>query len=158
LKNVDLMDTNEDLLDTPLEEGTSNTNGSYRYTSETMLRLDFGISVVLIVLSLLAGMAALFDAGIIMVMMISGFFLGSYQLLSALIGGIRGNRKKLIYLAVSVGYLFAFYGFFDAVEDQSGQTFVEITLISGLIIVPLAFAFYYAKLCYDLIKEQQLYD
>lgn len=147
------MDTNEDLLDTPLEAGTSNTNGSYRYTSETMLKLDFGISAVLIVLSLLAGISALFDAGMIMVVMIGGFFLGSYQLLSALIGGIRGNRKKLVYVVVAVGYLFAFYGFFDAVEDQSAQTFVEIILIIGLIIVPLAFAFYYAKLCYDLIKE-----
>lgn len=152
------MDTNEDLLDTPLEDGIGNTKDRPRYTPIRMLKLDFGISAVLIVLSLLAGIAALFDGGIILVVMILGFFLGSYQLLSALIGGIRGNRKKLIYLAVALGYLFAFYGLSNVIEYRLDSAFVGVAVTVGMTIIPLMFAFYYAKLCYDQIKEQQLYD
>lgn len=148
------MDTNEDLLDTPLEETGPLINRSPRYTSMGILKLDFGISALLIVLSLLAGIVALFDTGIIMLVMIIGFFLGCYQLLSALIGGIRGNRKKLVYLAAALGYLFVFYGLFAMVEYRLDHAIVRVIAIIGLMIIPLAFAFYYTKLCYDAIKEQ----
>ncbi|WP_367391921.1 hypothetical protein [Lewinella sp. LCG006] len=152
------MDANEDLLDTPLEETGTLIKRSPRYTSMGILKLDFGISALLIVLSLLAGIVALFDTGIIMLVMIIGFFLGSYQLLSALIGGIRGNRKKLVYLAAALGYLFVFYGLFAILEYSLDSTFLRVIAIIGLMIIPLIFAFYYAKLCYDVIKEQELYD
>ena len=152
------MDTNEDLLDAPLPEKGAMTKSSPRYTSMGVLKLDFGISAFLIVLSLLAGIVALFDTGILILVMIIGFFLGSYQLLSALIGGIRGNRKKLIYLVAAIGYLFAFYGLFSVLEYQFEGALVKVIAVIGLMLIPLAFAMYYAKLCYDLIKEQQLYD
>ena len=148
------MDTNKDLLDTPLEEIGTLTNGSLRYTSVGILKLDFGISAVLIVLSLLAGIVALFDAGMIMVVMICTFFLGCYQLLSGLIGSIRGNRKKLIYFVAALVYLAVLSGVYMYGNAVFGESFEIILAITGLVLIPMAFALYYTKLCYDVLKEQ----
>jgi hypothetical protein len=152
------MDTNEDLLDTPLEEGISKANGGATHTSIRMLKLDLGVSAVLVVLSLLGGLSAIFDTGLIIIVMICVFFLGCYQLLSALIGGIRGNRKKLIYLAVALLYLLVFFGGFDLINDTVGASSSQMIYLIGLILIPLTFALYYTKLCYDTLKAQSSYD
>lgn len=149
------MNINEDILDTPLDEGIGNTSGGPRHTPIRTLKLDLGVSVVLLVLSLISGLAAIFDVGLIIITMICIFFLGCYQLLSALVGGIRGNRKKLIYLAVALSYLFIFFVVLFGGNDETIETsYYYVVGVIGLILIPLVLALYYTKLCYDTLKAQ----
>jgi LytS/YehU family sensor histidine kinase len=87
-----------------------------------------------------------------MIVMILAFFLGCYQLLSGLIGSIRGNRKKLVYFVAALIYMTVLIG----VSMYGNLTFIEpfevAVAVIGWILIPMGFAVYYTKLCYDLIK------
>ena len=148
------MNTSKDVLDAPLAEIINPTNGKSHHTPIVLLKLDFGISAVLLVLFILAGLAAIYDREMIMLMMICAFFLGCYQLLSGLIGSIRGNRKKLIYFVAAIAYLAILSGVYMYANTRLGESFEVVIAITGLVLIPMAFACYYTKLCYDVIKEQ----
>ncbi len=148
------MDTSKDVLDTPLEVATAKTTDSARHTPIGMLKLDFGISAILLLLSLLTGLASFFERELFLILMILAFFLGSYQLLSGLIGGIRGNRKKLIYVVAALVYLAILSGIYMYANLILGEASEVVVAIIALVLIPLAFALYYTKLCYDAIKAQ----
>lgn len=148
------MNTSKDVLDTPLAEIIDTANGKAHHTSIGILKLDFGISTVLLFLFALGGLAAIFDTELIMIVMICAFFLGCYQLLSGLIGSIRGNRKKLTYFATALVYLAILSGAFIYGDISFSESLELAVLVTSWVLIPMAFAFYYTKLCYDVLKEQ----
>lgn len=148
------MNTSKDVLDAPLTETIGSINSKSHHTPMGMLKLDFGVNVVLLFLFVLGGLAAIFDTGMIMLMMICAFFLGCYQLLSGLIGSLRGNREKLIYFVAAIAYLAILSGVYMYANTGLGESFEVVIAVTGLVLIPMAFACYYTKLCYDALKEQ----
>ena len=80
---------------------------------------------------------------------------GGYQLLSALVGAIRGNRLKLYYFVAAVAYLIVLFTalmVFDPVIN--GQNEMALATIF-LIVIPLGGAFYFTLLCREAKYRSQ---
>lgn len=145
------MDIHRELIDAPLETPTP-----IKQKRSIVTNIDFGINAFLFIVTVLIGIATIFNRNIGLAFLVSLFFLGSYQLLSALVAGIRGNRQKLLYLGGALLYLLLL-GISIDVMDQvfRGGGALEIIAVATIwAVIPLLGALYYIKLCYQSLKPE----
>ena len=141
------MDEHKNILDAPSEsEGTFNAG----IAPSIATKIDYGINVFLLAVAAVGVILTLFDQGSgLFLLLVGNLVIGGYQLLSALIGGIRGNRKKLYYLAAAITYLLLLYTWVElfnpSIIEQSGLASAVIFLI----VLPLGGAVYYTFLCHE---------
>lgn len=111
-------------------------------------RLDYGINVFLLIVWLLCLMLGMVDSGILMFFAVVHFFLGCYQFLSALVGSLRGQPRKAVYLVLVIVYLLVVSTIITLFNINH-----EIAFLAFLGVLPTFGAVYYTKLSYDRRKE-----
>ena len=139
------MTERQDILDDPGGSPELGANPAY----DAVNTIDFGINVFLLSIAALIGLGGLVERGIIIYLLLWNLVLGGYQLLSALVGALRGNRKKLYYLVAAIAYLFILYATvtgLDGLINGDNETFFAGVF---LIMLPLGGAVYYTLLCRD---------
>lgn len=141
------MTNDKNILDAPLTAPQQSQKNESDYTAANSL--DFGVNVFLM------GMAGLFAAGILihrgafLYLLLWNLILGSYQLLSALVGAVRGNRKKLYYLVAAIAYLLMFFSLVTVFDSSITGTNEQIFFGVFIILLPLIGATYYTFLCWE---------
>ena len=141
------MNDTKNILDAPL---TAFTTPGLEPDYTAASTLDYSVNIFLLVISGLAGTSALVDIGYgVFLVMTWNLVLGGYQLLSALVGAIRGNRKKAYYLAGAIAYLILIFGTAAAI-DLNLERQVEMVLAGIFFIgLPIVGAVYYTLLCLE---------
>ena len=139
------MNDNKNILDAPLTTPRQAQHNGPDYTAASSL--DYAVNVFLLLIVGLFATGALFERGAFMYLLLWNLVLGAYQLLSALVGAVRGNRKKLYYLVAAIAYLFFLYSmatvFSSGISGTNELVFWSVFVVA----LPLAGAVYYTILC-----------
>lgn len=140
------MNKEENILDAPMATQQKVYTGPDYSVSNS---LDFIFNAFLLGVAGLIAISILVESGAFVYLMLWNLVLGAYQLLSALVGALRGNRKKLYYLVAALGYLVLLYTI--GTEFDAGLTGDNEMYFWGLTVValPLAGAVYYTFLCWQ---------
>jgi uncharacterized membrane-anchored protein len=110
--------------------------------------LDFGINALLVIVAVILGLTSCFDSSVLFLVALCNFVLGVYQLVSAIVGSLRGNNQKRNYLIIASVYLIILW-----LGSVSSSSFIPADLETAVIILvvlilPLAGAGYFTYLCF----------
>jgi len=137
-----LQDT---ILDTAPDENPVDKNNNIHLINT----LDYGINFFLVVVAAILGLSAIFEASTLFILAFCNFFLGVYQLISAIVGSLRGNEHKRNYLITAIVYLMLLWLGIATLEGYVPSDFEPVLLIFFIIILPLGGATYFTFLCYE---------
>ncbi len=141
------MNDPRDILDAPV---TTNMGNDLAPDYTAASSLDYSVNVFLLVIAGLAGTSALVDNSYgFFLMLMWNLVLGGYQLLSALIGAIRGNYKKGYYLAGAIAYLFLLFAGTNYLDFGLNNDQEMILAAIFYIFIPVGGAVYYTMLCLE---------
>mgnify|MGYP000131930805 CR=1 FL=1 len=140
------MNEQRELLDAPLRVPERQLNAGPDYSAASSL--DFHINQFLLIVAGLIALGAFFEpGGAMFILLLWNLVVGGYQLLSALIGAIRGNRLKLYYFVAAIAYLIVLCTVVTVFDPHiNGQNEMVLATIF-LIVLPLSGAFYFTLLC-----------
>lgn len=141
------MNNQKEILDAPLRQARrEHLNAGPDPTSASSW--DYGINQFLLIVAGLIGLGIFYDSGgAIFILLLWNLVLGIYQLISAMVGAIRGNRMKLYYLAGAIAYLFVVFSAFTALDSMiNGSNEIAIAGVF-FVLIPLGGAVYYTLLC-----------
>lgn len=114
--------------------------------------LDYGINVFLVGVAFFFGLMSIFFPFVIAYLALLNLLLGIYQLISAFVGSLRGNKQKRTYLCLALLYL-AFLIFLRIVGegyDVEANMIRIIIVVFVYLIVPVFGAAYYTSLCHQV--------
>lgn len=143
--------TSENLLDTPIEEQRPKNLSPLK----TQNRIDYVINCLLLCLIVIAACTLPFAGwGSLLLVLLGMFVTGAYQMLSAIIGAIRGNTAKGIYFLSAAVYLGIFFLllqlFDDPLSDRTEGIFLRVLFF---IVLPTTGAIYYTYLCHQSLRR-----
>ena len=98
------MNEQNELLDTPLTGpfiGEDSNKREYLYQN----KIDYFVNFILVASAIILVLAAMVWNQMLVLVFLWHLLLGGYQLLSALVGALRGNYQKVYYLAAPIMYV-----------------------------------------------------
>jgi len=132
-----------------LEDKILDTNKAPTYNNFQRLNgLDYGFNLFGLIVALLVGFAALFEPYLLVLLALWNFFLGVYQLISAIVGSMRGNKDKQTYLFFAILYLIVLWAGYLFIGDSFGGDMEMVVLVIAVLLLPLIGAAYYTYLCF----------
>ena len=139
------MTPEKEILDTSLE-GIAHKSDNH----DLMNRLDYGFNLFLLAIACLLGLASLIENDLLIYLGLWNLGLGLYQLISAIVGSLRGNAHKRRYLIVAITYLILLWlGGSTGLSNSFPENLEPIFLVFFIIVLPLIGAAYYTYLCYE---------
>jgi hypothetical protein len=115
-------------------------------------QLDYGINFFLLIVTSLLGLIAIFEISTLFLLALCNFVLGVYQLISAIVGSLRGNELKRNYLIMAITYLILLWLAGAIFDSLLAGDFAPALLIIFVLILPLVGATYFTYLCFNAKK------
>lgn len=140
------MNEQKEILDAPLRAPQTSLNAGPDYSAASAL--DYHLNQFLLIVAGLIALGAFFEpGGALFILLLWNLVVGGYQLLSALVGAIRGNRKKLYYLVAAIAYLVVLFSIITVFDPNINGQNEMIFAVIFLVALPLSGAVYFTLLC-----------
>lgn len=112
---------------------------------KTLLNIDLAIQMILLILTIMTGMASIMDGGAVIVLALMLLLLGIWQLLSGIVLGLlRNDKKRGTYLLSSISYLLLLAMGTSIVSTMNfGGSFEVLLIAIFVLIIPLAISVWY---------------
>lgn len=116
------------------------------------LKVDIVIQRILIVIYLISGFFGFVVSGLFIITLLTQLAIGAWQLLSAIIFSISGNKRRITYLIAVVCYIILTTLGFILVEKRILQESFALFIV-GMIVVPLIMAAWYHVITFQHYDE-----